>query len=396
MYGPPITETLRALVQERLALDCSRHDDAWLSRVLQDETESQVGLSPDAYLSRLQTEELSSSLWASLVDRLTIAETYFYRDEGQIELLRSELLPQLLREASGRRLRIWSAGCSSGEELYTLAILLENLGLSDFDLLGTDVNPAVLEQARSGRYRERSLRKLPDSVLQRHFQIAERGRVLAPRHQARARFQVHNLAGPTGWPRPGMDLIVCRNVLIYFARKKLPEILDQFFKTLRPGGYLLTGHGELLTVKTPFEVVQHPGSLVYRRPVAPAARLHQERSGSSKIAAKDAASRDMAEKDICAVPRPQILEPEAFCLLAREARERGEKGESRDLLRKALYLDPDSVLAYLEWGLLLANEDLVTAKKRRDTALSLLARNPSAESSPRVRAALKELERALP
>ena len=344
------------------------------------------------YLQKLTVEDLSSSLWGHLVDRLTIAETYFFRDEGQVELLNRELFPQLIREARGRTLRVWSAGCSTGEELYTLAMLLDEQGVTDVDLLGTDVNPSVVETAREGRYRERSLRQLPARLLQKYLKPSGQERVVASGLKARVRFQVHNLAQDQGWPRSGLDLIVCRNVLIYFARAALPHILERFYRALRPGGLLMAGHGELLTVSTSFEVLSYAHSLVYRRPSEPAVRS----SRRERTAVPISRVRPTAPAPLGPVSPPPLpkgaLRSDDFCAQARVARLGGGVEQARELLRKALYLNTESPWAYLELSLLLVAEDPSRARKHRATALELLAKTPSAEASPEVRHALRELE----
>lgn len=381
---------LQELVKERLGLDLSRRDPSWFVQLLEEQARA-TGLSDGTeYLRRLDQSDCDSDLWTTLIDRLTIAETYFFRDEGQMALLRDQLLRGLLKEASGRGLRIWSAGCSTGEELYTIAMLLDAMAAPPADLLGTDLNPEVIEQARQGVYRERSLRNLPGSL--RALYLEPRGQrfAIASRLRQRTRFRVGNLCSDDTSLLRGLDLIVCRNVLIYLDRARLPEILDRFYACLRPGGLLLTGHGELLAVETPFEVVPYPSSLVYRRPeLAFTAPRSQEPSAAGAFSQHQPPSAPAPEP-------PEDSRLEQLLSDARAARLRGAVTEARAALRQALYLDPDYAAAYLELALLVAADDPERARKHRATGLDLIELRPTLGQSQQVRRALAELDRSLP
>lgn len=384
-------ESLQELVRVRLGLDLSRRDPTWFAQLLDEQSRAAGLADPAEYLGRLRESETEGALWHALIDRLTIAETYFFRDDGQMELLRDQLLPGLLREARGRALRIWSAGCSTGEELYTIAMLLDGMAAPPADLIGTDLNPQVVEQARRGVYRERSLRNLPANLRSLYLQPQGRDFAIAPKLRQRTRFQVGNLHQDESAFLRGLDLIVCRNVLIYLDRQALPEVLDRFYRCLRPGGLLLTGHGELLSVETPFEVVAYPSSLVYRRPEQASLTLPKRESALSP-------PPDQVISEVGQAPFPESPSAERFLIQARAARLRGTVSEARTLLRQALYLDPDCGPVYLEMALLLALEDPVRARKHRATGLELMAGGGSTSgvAAEVARAALDELERLLP
>lgn len=404
----PSPERLRELVRERLALDLSRRDDAWFDELLNELARKLESPSVEALLDRLEEEPLSNPVWVTTVDRLTIAETYFFRDQGQMELLRDQLLPALMREAQGRRLRIWSAGCSTGEELYSIAMLLDGLGNPPADLLGTDINPAVVEQARRGIYRERSLRTLPAGLRSAYLQPHGREYRIAQKLRDRVRFSVEGLTAEESRHLLGLDLIICRNVLIYFHRDQIPLVLERFYRVLRPNGLLLTGHGELLTVETPFDSVAYPNSLVYRRPdvlgirVLPPplarpqpAKVPEELAGRAAVVAD--AERSEADSSEPTSSNPALSPcPRQLCEQARKARLEGKEVRARELLRKALYLDPESPEIYLEMGLMSALRDPERARKHRSTALALLSERPAERRlEPAVARALEELERSL-
>ncbi len=361
----------RNLVEEKIGLDLSRRDEAWLTETLTEQSQHAGFSSEESFLDALEAEiPESGKLWVDFVDRMTIAETYFFRDLGQMELLCTQIVPRLVKEAQGRPLRIWSAGCSSGEELYSLAMLLDNTATAG-EFWGTDINPVVLGVAREGRYRERSLRGLPASHVANYLREQRGTFEVVPRLRERCRFMVHNLLLPTS-SLGVFDLIVCRNVLIYFQRARIPEILQHFFSCLRPGGFLLTGHGELMGLENPFEVLTFPESVVYRRPLATV-------TSRSAISAPPVSNQQSFESSqSSAISDPDVVAPDValLCQLGRSARLKGELMKARELLRQAAYLDPGFIPVYLEMSLLVFEEDPDRARKHLMTAMQLLAAEP--------------------
>ncbi len=365
----PLSPRFRELIEERIGLDLSRRDEQWCHNLLSELASATGFTESSVFLEALEKGATESAIWAPLLERLTIAETYFFRDMGQMELLRQQVFPTLRSEVPGRSLRIWSAGCSTGEELYSIAMLLDSTGIIA-DLLGTDVNPAVLEVARRAVYRERSLRGFPKNFRDRYLRPVAGGFEVLPRLRERTRFALHNLREP--FHSLGLfDLIVCRNVLIYFSRERLTSLLESFHESLRPGGVLLTGHGELMGVTNPFEVVHHPESVIYRRreSLRPA---HAERIPPV------AQARDFRLPSLGVITAEEIAPPEvsSLCRLGRAARLAGDRERARELFRQALYLDPESIPVFLEKSLLWVEEDPERARKDFITALALLANKP--------------------
>jgi chemotaxis protein methyltransferase CheR len=198
-------------------------------------------------------------------------ETYFFREPAQLLAFTGEVLPRLLG-APRRALRLWSAGCSTGEEPYTLAMLLEESGRAaglEVDVLGTDLSARSLQVARKAEYGTSALRATSPERVARHFVALPSGRfAVAPRARPLVSFAQKNLLdGPGLRLLPRMDVIFCRNVLIYFEAEVRRRVVRAFYEQLAPGGFLLLGHSEnLLQTSTDFEVVQLQGDLVYRRP----------------------------------------------------------------------------------------------------------------------------------
>lgn len=206
---------------------------------------------------------------------LTTNETYFFREPHQLRAFADEILPALAAEADGRRrLRVWSAGCSTGEEVYTIAILLERSGLFagwDVEVLGTDIARHVLAVARAGVYGPNAFRT-PEAEEARALLKQEGGRwhVQEPLRRltsfGRLNLLDENAARGLGG-LGGFDVVFCRNVMIYFDQEARRRVVRTFHDRLREGGWLLLGHSEsLLHVSSEFELVQLEHDLVYRKP----------------------------------------------------------------------------------------------------------------------------------
>jgi chemotaxis protein methyltransferase CheR len=187
---------------------------------------------------------------ANFIDAVSTNETYFYREENHLGALRETILPQLF--ALKKRLRIWSAGCSTGEEPYTLRILLEEgqgrLWEGEAQIIATDISHEVIRKAQEGVYGQRSLRLVPPAVLKLCFTPLSDGSYrLLDRLREKVEFRVHNLLQEPP-PAGRLDIIFCRNVMIYFDKATQRRLADEYFaEVLDPGGYLLIGHSESLS-----------------------------------------------------------------------------------------------------------------------------------------------------
>jgi chemotaxis protein methyltransferase CheR len=220
----------------------------------------------DSYLE-LVADDTSGGELTQLVDALTTNKTSFFREPKHFALLRERLLDELT--IPGRPLRIWSAGCSSGEEAYTLAmVLLDELGDGvDARILATDISARMLTRARDGVYGEDAMDGVPGVLRQRYFRCVvptrPRSYEVAAELRARIRFAQLNLMAP--WPmRQPFDLICCRNVMIYFDKPTQQRLVDRFWDMLTPGGYFFAGHSEsFAALRHGFRAVQ---PAVYQRP----------------------------------------------------------------------------------------------------------------------------------
>lgn len=208
-----------------------------------------------------------------IVERITTNETYFFREAYQLKAFTDEVLPEVMEARElGSRIRIWSAGCSTGEEPYTLSMLLNDVPAAKgfrFDIFGNDISRKVLKQAREGVFRESSFRQTEPGYIARYFKPEGRNAYrLAREVRERVSFGHLNLMDEGAMALIGsVDIIFCRNVIIYFSPESRQRLIAMFHRKLRPGGYLLLGHSEsLVNLSTEFELVPLENDIVYRKP----------------------------------------------------------------------------------------------------------------------------------
>jgi len=214
----------------------------------------------DVYVSRLASDPAEV---ARMVDVMTTNKTSFFREPPHFAFF-AERLPAWRR--AGRRLRVWSAGCSTGEEPYSIAMLLieqlPDIAQWDARILGTDISERVLGVARAGDYSSSALAELDAKRRSRFFELSERGGLLLPEPRALVKLARLNLLGP--WPMRGpFDVIFCRNVMIYFDEQTRMQLAQRYRELLAPGGLLFIGHSESLGPSPPGLSVIRPS--IYTR-----------------------------------------------------------------------------------------------------------------------------------
>jgi len=366
------------------------------------------------YLARLFAGE--ARCVTALVEAAVVSETYFFRHPEQLELIREHLLAPAPRD---RPLAVWSAGCATGEEPYSLAMALLDAGRAACGdrILATDVSGRALQVARAARYGSWSLRRLDPAARRRWFE--GRGAKLEVRSEVRERveFLRHNLVREPP-PGEGFDLVVCRNVLIYFDPPTAAEVAARLLGAVRPGGFLVLGPVEL-----PFadgigaERIEGGGATVLQRPGGaprPRARPAQRAAvRAPRRAARPATPaplpppppappQALPERPVLVAPRPidrvreaahrgdvaaaerlardaAMLElcPECWLFLATAAESRGDVPGALDAVRKALYLDPDLAMAHAAlvplYGRLGLDDEAARARRNALRALEGLA-----------------------
>jgi chemotaxis protein methyltransferase CheR len=367
-----------------------------------------------------------------------IGETFFFRDKGLFSLLKSLILPELIAKRKKQRtLRLWSAGCSTGEEPYSIAIILDELlprrkdneALWDILILGTDVNKEAVEKAKKGTYGQWSFRMVSPHLQTRYFTTEKDKWTINESIRNMVEFRTGDLLEDS-FPNSAseihdMDIILCRNVFIYFNREAISIVLEKFIGTLNEGGYLITGHGELYA-QNPAQLkpMIFAESVVYRKRAGSEGRSPESDEELNKSGVFQESA--VKQKPLANVGRPSIvdkrtqtkiykyeietarayadsgaydkaalicrkaIEAEAagsassvlpYFLLAQIVEAQGDSNkaleEAKDLLKKVIYLDPAFVAAWIELGSIYDVEhDGVRAKKMYSTAMELLRALP--------------------
>ena len=309
-----------------------------------------------------------------LMNLVTINETSFFRFPGQFDALSTWVVPEILENKSklSHSFRAWSAGCSTGEEPYSIAMSLlgSSLDAQGYapEVLGTDVSTQALDRAREATYGARALSSLPQSVVQEWFEPVPGGHRPITRVRDVVDFAYHNLIKE---PYPltligNWDVIFCRNVTIYFQIESTRRVVNNFFESLNPGGYLFVGHSETLTsISDRFEVVEVDGIFLHRKPVP---RRHtafgdvmaaREREKKSKAAKRPVRTPSARAARPASVLEPEVQAETATSDALRAKRiadsitrayqllEQGRPSEAREAADEALVFDPESIEALI-------------------------------------------------
>ncbi|BCM92582.1 chemotaxis protein methyltransferase [Abditibacteriota bacterium] len=388
------------LLGARTGLQVRDKDRASVARALADRCEA-LRMTATAYLQKLRIDKVDGVEWVHLMPLLTNGESYFERDKGQFTLIRDTILPELIERRRGtgdQTLRLWSAGCSTGEEVYSLAMATEAVLMRGWKatILGTDINAEALKKARRGVYGAWSFRGVETATRDHFFRAVPGGFEVAASLRGRVTFEFCNLSADD-WPDTergiaDIDLIVCRNVLIYFQRAVVAGVLSRFARTLRPGGFLLTGHAELHDQSVaPLKARLFPASAAYQkegeapssivpphppgftgvttplfRPVTP--RLTPTGTGSlltneqtvKTPTLRPSISRPSASPPIASKPKTA----DEWCALAQRHADSGRYNEAVECCRNAIGIDPSRADAYLLWAQIAEErEQLIEAKE---------------------------------
>lgn len=274
-----IREHLRKLIVQKIGLEIRDQNIDDFEQIIIMRTRKLGFDNTKNYLNFLsfQTRD-SQKEWEELVSQLTNNESYFFRDQGQFKLLKETIFPELIQQKKfSKSLRICSAGCSTGPEPYSLAIVLKelipNIQQWNILILGVDINQDVLDVAKKGIYSPWSFRRVDEVTKEKYFnKMGEQYKINDDIKQL-IKFEVCNLVEETENSKKSsfynIDLIVCRNVFIYFSQDTIEKILNNFYKKLQPSGYLLTGHAEIFSQNSSIKKFKKNlffQSLIYQKP----------------------------------------------------------------------------------------------------------------------------------
>ncbi len=223
------------------------------------------------YFYFLQYDPRADAEFDQIYDLVTTNETYFFREPAQLTAFAEEIVPEILERKTMKKVRIWSAGCSSGEEPYSIAILLQEsrwFERAAFEIFASDINQQVLGKARRGHYRETAFRATDATLRDRYFtRDADGSWKISDEIRNRVSFGRLNLYDEGRVSLLGnLDVVLCRNVIIYFDDASKRVVVNSFYNRLQEGGYLLLGHSEsLISLSTQFKLRHLRNDMVYQK-----------------------------------------------------------------------------------------------------------------------------------
>lgn len=264
-------KNLRDLIYEQTGIHFQENKKYLLESRLQPRLRARQCQTFGDYLNFLKFDSFRDGEFAELYTVITTNETYFFRDDAQLDTFMTVIIPAVMkRNSATRQLRIWSAACSTGDEPYTLALLLRDyapLANWSIDILASDISENVLDVARKGVYRAHSLRKVPPAIRAKYFVGDSEEFTLVPHVKSLVRFMNLNLYDRQRLKLiRGIDVVLCRNCLIYFDHKAKDQIITDLRDALRPEGYLIIGFSETLHDHSgSFHAVHAGRSVVYQK-----------------------------------------------------------------------------------------------------------------------------------
>lgn len=228
--------------------------------------------SVEEYLNYLKHWDGSRREFEELVSAITVNETYFFREFPQLQAFAEHCLPEVVERKNAGRVRILSAGCSTGEEAYTLSIICQEMldPPHAFSIDALDIDYRALEKAKKGVYEERAVRDIPRVYLEKYFEKTREGWVVKEAVRRGVTFHKVNLSDREALLAVGrgFDFVFCRNVLIYFSDDSRRKVVETFYAMMNPGGYIFLGHSESMSrITSAFELRRMGEALVYRKPL---------------------------------------------------------------------------------------------------------------------------------
>jgi chemotaxis protein methyltransferase CheR len=223
----------------------------------------------DAYYSLITANAVGKKEFDELLNLILIKETFFFRDDRQLNVLTKNILPELIERKKGKEIKIWSAGCATGEEPYSISMAIMESPLphnSNVSVYATDISEGVLKRAKEGIYNKSSMRAISKEMLNKYFTHRDGQYFLGDQVKQRVRFETVNLVEPYFPTEESIDIVFCKNVIIYFRLDTVKKLIRRFGNALAAGGCLFVGHSESLwQISDDFELEEISGVFLYRK-----------------------------------------------------------------------------------------------------------------------------------
>ncbi len=268
-------ESLRKFIYDNCGIYFQDNKKYLLESRLQKRINFLMMESYEDYLNYLKTHPGSGDEKKYLYEAITINETFFFRNQPQLDALVAAIVPEIVatkRKFGKPKIRIWSAASSSGEEAYSIAIILTDLVKPKFpdleiEIIGTDINHAVIDIAKEGKYREYSIRNTPVYYLKKYFTINGNTYEIKPEIKKMVTFKISNLFDELSMrAMNNFDIIFCANVLIYFDMRSKMKVVSNIYNSLNKGGFFFIGYAETLhMISKAFAVVSFPKTIGYKK-----------------------------------------------------------------------------------------------------------------------------------
>lgn len=352
------------LIKNRFGIVMHVHQNYELFKTIQNACD-RFNLSPAEYLHQLKSVSKDSPLLEQLIAGITVGETYFFRDKQQMQLLQQIILPDIIenkRKIHSPFLRIWSAGCATGEEIYSIAMMLYEI-LPDIDkwtikLLATDINTSILKKAIMGSYTEWSMRAITDYFRGKYFHKDKKHYLLDKSLKEHVNFEYLNL-NEDSYPSifngtNAQDLIICRNVLIYIETESCKRLMKKMYSSLVPGGYLMLGASDPLHIAGTHFILHDRKCSLYIRPIE-SAKIENKKINRHSI---DSVIPQTSAK---VVPKNEItttkIDESDFIAQATQLANTGKLKEAIELCQKMFKAEPTNKLNYYTYALAMSELD---------------------------------------
>ena len=272
MLSDELYDKFVKLIYKRTGLFYENNKKYYVQKRLEKRTELLEMETLNEYFMMIKFSD-DNTEFANLINDLTVNETYFFRDFPQLSNFAEEILPRFEKETQNRKkIKVWCAACSTGEEAYTLSIILQEMlekyELWEIQILASDINTEVLQSAKIGLYESRSVKDVPEEYLEKYFTKRNDKYLINLNVRKSVSFKQINLMDDAEMSSiNGCDFIFCRNCLIYFDEESRKNVVSSFYESLNPGGFVFLGHSESVgRVSSAFRVQRIGDTIVYSKP----------------------------------------------------------------------------------------------------------------------------------